>query len=264
MLLDMVLLFALLFLLAAPVAAQDVDLELVLLADTSGSIDRHEVEFQRKGYAEAISDHRVISVIENGAYAAIAVTYVEWGESQQVIVPWMQIATHEDALEFARALGVPPRAAGGKNAISSALLMGKLLIEENAFNGWRKVIDISSDDVKNHFLPTIEDARDQVVAAGITINGLPVPVLCHYCLGRASGRDIMLEEYRDRIIGGPGSFVLMVEERNKFLSALRRKLILEISGRTPAADDARPDPPDRRSALLDPGSPQAVARALSD
>ncbi|MEX0286021.1 MAG: DUF1194 domain-containing protein [Paracoccaceae bacterium] len=211
----------------------DVELELVLLADTSGSIDRHEVEFQRKGYAAAISDPRVVAVIRNSAYGAIAVTYVEWGETQKVIVPWMRIETQSDADTFAKRIVKPPRAVGGKNAIGAALLLGKTLIEENEFNGWRRVVDISSDDARSSGDLSTEEARDQLVAAGITINGLPVPVLCHYCLGRASGRDKMLAAYREKIIGGPGSFVLMVEERSKFVDALRQKLILEIAGRTP-------------------------------
>ncbi len=228
--------------------AQDIELELVLLADTSGSIDKHEVEFQRKGYAEAISDPRVVRVIEASAYGAIAVTYVEWGETQQVIAPWARIATQADADAFARSILKPPRAVGGKNAIGAALLLGKTLIEENEFDGWRRVVDISSDDARSGGEPTTEEARDQLVAAGITINGLPVPVLCHYCLGRASGRDKMLKAYRERIIGGTGAFVLMVEERSRFVDALRRKLILEIAGRMP--EDPPLDGPYETSAVL--------------
>jgi len=227
--------------LAAPALAQDIELELVLLADTSGSIDRHEVEYQRAGYAEAISDPRVVAVIQNSAYGAIAVTYVEWGDAQKVIAPWTRIASQADADHFAETLIGPPRAVGGKNAIGAALLLGKWLIEQNDFDGLRKVIDISSDDATSHGLPGIEEARDKVVASGIIINGLPVPILCKYCLGRASGREEMLEEYKNLIIGGPGAFVMMVEERAEFVPALRRKLILEISGRMPEDGESTDD-----------------------
>jgi len=77
--------------LAPPAGANDeVDLELVLLADASGSIDQGEIEFQRRGYAEAIADPAVLSAIAKGAHQKIAVTYVEWASafSQDVVVPW--------------------------------------------------------------------------------------------------------------------------------------------------------------------------------
>ncbi|MEO0361408.1 MAG: DUF1194 domain-containing protein, partial [Pseudomonadota bacterium] len=66
-------------LLAAAATAQEereAGLELVLLADASGSIDEGELAFQRSGYAEAMTDPRVISAIENSLYGSVAVTYV--------------------------------------------------------------------------------------------------------------------------------------------------------------------------------------------
>ena len=54
-------------LLATPAAAQDTDLELVLLADASGSITPDELMFQREGYAQAITDPEVLAAIGNTA-----------------------------------------------------------------------------------------------------------------------------------------------------------------------------------------------------
>ncbi len=217
---------------ATPAAAQDVELELVLLADASGSIDMEETRFQRMGYATAITDPEVLSAIARTAYGRIAVTYVEWAAtySHDVVVPWMIIEDGDSAAVFADALIPPPRRAYGRNAIGSALLFGKELIETNAIEGWRKVIDFSGDSANNWNGPPIAAARAEVLAAGITINGLAV--LCRACNGRPTGPELEAQ-YEARIIGGRGAFVVTAETSDSFADAVKRKLILEISGTNP-------------------------------
>ncbi|MDJ0631533.1 MAG: DUF1194 domain-containing protein [Rhodobacter sp.] len=219
--------------LSLPARAQDVELELVLLADASGSIDQAEIEFQRRGYAEAITDPRVLAAIRNTAYRKIAVTYVEWAAAgtEDAVVPWTVIDGAESAEAFAEALTGPPRRAFGRNAIGSALLTGKRLIEENGIDGWRKVIDFSGDSANNWNGPPVATARAEVLAAGITINGLAI--LCRFCNGRPSGADLE-QLYEDRIVGGVGAFVVTAAGAKDFADAVRRKLILEISGSVPA------------------------------
>ena len=214
-----------------PAAAQDVDLELVLLADASGSIDLAEIRFQRQGYATAITDPEVLAAIANTAYGSIAVTYVEWAAAgnEAVFVDWTVIDGPDSARAFAEALLPPPRLAFGRNAIGSALLTGKRLIESNDIDGWRKVIDFSGDSANNWNGPSIEEARAEVLAAGITINGLAI--LCRFCNGPADQDVARL--YEERIIGGPGAFVVAAEGPEQFAEAVKRKLILEISGTMP-------------------------------
>ncbi|MCA0872192.1 DUF1194 domain-containing protein [Seohaeicola saemankumensis] len=223
------------FLFAVPVAAQDVDLELVLLADASGSISEEEIRFQRQGYAEALTDPRVLSAIGNTAYGAIAVTYVEWAANTAVVVDWTRIDGPESAQAFADALIAPPRQAYGRNAIGAALLDGKRLIEQNAFDGWRKVIDFSGDSPNSFSGPSIQFARDAVVAAGITINGLPI--LCRFCDTPARYPDLGAI-YEEQIIGGLGAFVVTATSEADLAESIRRKLILEISGEMPSRDIA--------------------------
>ena len=210
---------------AAPATAQDTDLELVLLADASGSITQAELMFQRLSYAQAITDPAVLEAIANTAYGSIAVTYVEWATNQGVVVPWTRIADAEQAEAFAAALATPPRGANGRNAIGSALLFGRDLIEGNDIAGWRRVIDFSGDTDGNSYGPPIEAARDEVLAQGITINALAVTID-----GR---RPDLPETYRRRIIGGQGAFVVEAAARETFTEAVRRKLILEIAGPGP-------------------------------
>ncbi|MEX0339086.1 MAG: DUF1194 domain-containing protein [Arenibacterium sp.] len=211
--------------------AEDIDLELVLLADASGSITDEEIRFQRAGYAEAITDNRVVQSIKNTAYGAIAVTYVEWAANTAVVVDWTRINNAASARAFAEQLLSPPRQAFGRNAIGGALLDGKRLIETNAFEGWRKVIDFSGDSPNSFSGPPISFARDEVVAAGITINALPI--LCRFC-DTAARYPNLADIYEDQIIGGRGAFVVTAYSEEDLVEAIVRKLVLEISGTMPA------------------------------
>ncbi len=216
-------------LLAGAATAQDTDLELVLLADASGSIDAREIAFQREGYAEAITDPDVLEAIASTAYGSIAVVYVEWATNQAVVADWTLIDGADSAARFAEELRGKPRQAYGRNAIGSALLEGLRLIEDNEYVGWRRVIDFSGDSARSFTGPSIAEARARVLAADITINALPI--LRPDDPGRAHGGLEAL--YAEQIIGGRGAFVVTAEDRGAFAEAVKRKLILEISGRMP-------------------------------
>jgi hypothetical protein len=212
--------------------AEEVDLELVLLADATGSIDDSEIAFQRKGYAEALVSEDVLDAIRSGAHQKIAVTYVEWGDftSQEIVVGWTVIDGEASAQAFASALLSPPRLARGRNAIGQALMFGKALIESNAFEGYRKVIDLSADSANSWNGIPLAEARDIVVAAGITINGLPI--LCRFCSGRPVRYDLEAA-FERTIIGGPDAFVVTADDMQQFSTAVKRKLVLEIAGSPP-------------------------------
>jgi len=209
-------------------AERRVALELVLLADATGSIDDAEIRFQRQGYAEALTDRAVVSAIE--VAGPVALTYVEWADarSQDVVVGWTVLETGADAAAFAARLMEPPRRAFGRNAIGAALLAAKRLIEENHIVSDRQVIDLSADSANNWNGPTIEEAREAVLGAGITINGLAV--LCRTCSGRPVAYDLE-QAFETRIVGGPGAFVVTADGSESFAQAVRRKLILELVDR---------------------------------
>lgn len=217
----------------APAAAQErVDLELVLLADATGSIDDAEIRLQRQGYAEAMIDPEVLWAVENGgALGRIAVTYVEWATvaAQDVVVDWTVIDGEASARAFGERLLAAPRRARGSNAIGAALLRGLALIEENGFDGGRKVIDLSADSSWNPSGPSIATARDAVLGADVVINGLAI--LCRNgCSGRPRSGNLEAE-FQDQLVGGPGAFVVTADSDLSFAQAVRRKLILEIAGR---------------------------------
>jgi hypothetical protein len=224
----------------APAAAQQVDVEIVFLADSSGSIDDGETAFQRGGHAAALAHPDVVGAIRKGILGRIAVTYVEWGNAanQDVVVPWTVIDGETSAKTFGAALVGAPRRAYGYNAIGSALEAGRQLIMRNRIEGMRRVIDFSGDSANSWDGISIEQGRSAAIADGIVINGLPILCKESECGGRPVAYDLE-KAFEDKIIGGPGAFVVTAENRDAFEFAVRRKLILEIAGLTPTPAERR-------------------------
>lgn len=211
---------------------QRVDLELVLLADATGSIDQAEIEFQRQGYADALRDQKLLEAMTGGPFGRIAVTYVEWADafSQDVVVDWRVIDGPAAAERFAVDLMAAPRRAYGRNAIGAALVRAVNMIQTNSYRGERRVIDFSADSANNWNGPSIEEGRKAALDAGITINGLAV--LCRSCNGRPVGYDLEAA-FKQEIVGGVGAFVVTADSEASFGDAVRNKLWLEVSGLTP-------------------------------
>ncbi|MBB5751736.1 DUF1194 domain-containing protein [Prosthecomicrobium pneumaticum] len=220
--------FALLSVFAVSAGAETVDLELVLAADGSGSIDADELRLQRNGYADALESPEVLAAIGSGPYGAIAIAYVEWGgaTSQHTIVDWHVVRDAQSAAVFAGKVRSEPRQAFGYNSISGAIEYAARLIRENDHEAWRKVIDVSGDGPQIGG-PPLAPARAAALAQGITINGLVIRRPGGAVSGpRGTG---LVDHYRDEVIGGPGAFVIVVDEARSFAEAVRSKLVQEIA-----------------------------------
>lgn len=218
-------------LLGAPVQAQEkVDVELILMVDASGSIDDDEFILQRLGYAKAFRNPQVMSAIRNGPLGKIAVSYVEWtGPFLQVpIVDWTVLSDSASVEAFATRLEAGPRELfSGGTAVGNAILFGGQSIRANKFEGKRRVVDISGDGPTNRGFPAAI-ARDQVVAQGVTVNGLPI--LTNY-----AGLDVF---FLDNVVGGPGAFSIPAKTFKDFNAAILTKLIREIAGTGDAVPQA--------------------------
>jgi hypothetical protein len=207
---------------------EEVDLELVLMTDASGSVDMREYALQRVGYFQAFRDPRVVDAIRSGYHRKIAVAYIEWtGPFLQVpIADWTVLSDAESIEAFAAKLQAAPRILfGGGTSVGAAIQYGADSIDANRFTAQRKVIDVSGDGA-NTSGPLARTSRDRVVARGFTINGLPIltdePFLDRY--------------YQDEVVGGPGAFMIPASNFEDFARAIRTKLIREIAGMEDGGD----------------------------
>jgi hypothetical protein len=218
---------------ASPAAAQKlpVDVELVLAADGSGSIDDNELKLQRQGYARAITHQLVLNAIRGGRHQRIAVQFIEWGapSSVEIIVDWHLIRDKASAQAFAAKLVKAPRKVFGYNSISAAIVKAAHEIKTNRYEGLRKIIDISGDGPQING-PPLDVVRAAALKAGITINGLVIAARGGRYSGPASAG--LVGHYQRQVIGGPGAFVMVADEKTPFWEVVLRKLVREVADRS--------------------------------
>lgn len=210
------------------VGGEAVDVELVLAVDVSRSMDQEEIELQRSGYVAALRDPEFVRAVKAGMNGRIAITYFEWAASprEESLVKWAIIDGEETANAFAGELAARPYNGYRGTSISGALTYATALFDANPYDGYRRVIDVSGDGANNIGLP-VTGARDAALQKGVIINGLPILLRP----GRSFGP---LDEYYEKCVtGGPGSFVLPIKNLSEFATAIRMKLIMEVSGTTP-------------------------------
>lgn len=232
----------LLLMLTMPIAAgaqrapEPVDLTLVLVSDVSRSVDDAAFRMQKAGYVAAFNDPRVLAAIRGGAIGAIAVAYVEFAGSFEVntVLDWRVIRDAGSARQLTDVLEAAPRSFWGRTSISAGIDRAMLLLTENGVETQRRVIDVAGDGTNNSGRQ-VSAARDDAVAAGVTVNGLAIPnenpVSSTFAHVQPPGG--LTEWYRENVIGGPGSFVIEARDFAAFGEAMTRKLINEIAGLPP-------------------------------
>jgi len=218
---------------AAPAAraAAEVDLLLVLSSDVSRSIDAPKFKLQRDGYAAAIVNPRVLQAIRSGALGKIAVTLVEWSGigAQKIVIDWSIIRDEATAKDFSAQIVEAPRAFADRTSISGGIDFAMAQLARAPFQSNRRTIDVSGDGTNNSGRE-VTFARDEAVAKGVTINGLVIlsqPVSWNADHTNPPGG--LDNYYRNNVIGGPGSFVMVANGFESFGNAILSKLIAEVA-----------------------------------
>lgn len=244
----------------APARAEELkfDTALIVSVDVSGSVDAPRYQLQMDGIASALEDKEVIETILGGPRGGILLTLVAWSDGMRQVLPWTPVTTRDAAIDLARRIRALPVFGGEFTCLGKMLgaLAGGLVPDVKP-QATRVVIDVSGDGPDNcNSKDAVDAARDAAVAAGATVNGLPIltgelfrgampwfrapgypdmPPLGE--LGSATPEFGTLELwYRQHVQGGPGSFVLPADGYADFGRAIRRKFVLEISATEPGAN----------------------------
>ncbi len=217
----------------AALSGEHVDIALVINTDVSYSVDENEARFQREGAIAAFRNPDVVKAIQAGPLGRIAVTYLDFSSysMNKIIAPWHIVHDAASAEAFADLLAIAPRTLGVQTSISSGLEMAEHLLEISGYIATKRVIDVSGDGPNNEG-HLVDKVRDEIIAKGIVINGLPI-------MTPADQFDVYYlpdldKYYAGCVIGGNGAFIQVAHGFEDLARALRRKLILEISdARTP-------------------------------
>lgn len=208
-------------------ALTEVDTELQLLMDVSGSVSASEFNLQLQGYVDAFYSQEVQSAIldtSGGKLGAIAVQMVMWssGSQQRAMTDWFHLYDMTSINNFAATLDALVRPFGGWTAPGSAMAFGAQQFDTNNFTAARQVMDVSGDGIQNNGLDTAT-VRDQLLASGIdTINGITI--------GQDYADGVLQEWYVENVAGGEDAFVINATTFADFGNALQLKLAAEIEG----------------------------------
>jgi hypothetical protein len=205
--------------------SMEVDLALVLAVDISRSVSKDEHRLQLEGYAAAFRSAEVIDAVSRGAVGAIAVSLLQWANKAMTIqtIGWTLIGDRASASDLAARIEAIPYTPQAGTSIGGALTAATALLQHTPYRPLRRVIDVSGDGTSID-PDLLNSARAAALAAGVTINGLPI---CD------DGKRIVADYYAERVIGGPGAFLIVADGFHSFSSAIRRKLSLEIAGNAP-------------------------------
>lgn len=224
---------------AAP--ALGAGLALVLAVDVSASVTADSYVLQHDGLARAFENPRLVDAI-SAVPGGIEVLVLEWSDPDQIkeTVGWQRVDNLEGAAAFATAIRGTKRSSNGLTAIGPALLAAAAAFDHLPEPAVQRIIDISGDGMANFGLPPVV-ARDRIVAAGISINGLAILTEESWLEGY----------YRNNVVGGPGAFVMVAQDFGSFADAMLRKLVQEVAGAAPAPRPrASPIAGSRRSAQM--------------
>jgi hypothetical protein len=205
--------------LAAPAhAAERVASAIVFAVDVSGSVDTERYEVQRAGIASVFVNPGIAAMLQGG----LAVTLMEWADDHVVAVPWTILREPADAAAFAARIRSAPRAPGYSTALSLALLAAADLLDACGCAAQHRIIDVSGDGPNNGPMST-NIARDDVLARGIRINGLPIVT---------PAEPDLAQWYAANVVGGDGAFVEVAKGYEDFARAMQRKFLQEVAGGT--------------------------------
>lgn len=239
-----------------PAAAQQansaqVDTALVVSVDVSNSVDAERYRLQMEGIAAALEDPGVIDAITNGPNGAILFSMVTWADRPDFTLPWARISNKEEAAAIAAKIRKLPQIEGEFTCMTRMMRsVNDKIVSQIPGEATRIVLDVSGDGPDNcNAEEPIETVRDELVANGVTVNGLPVNVgdpdepvgegayrapgseFDQSALKQSTDGPTNLETwYREHVMGGTGAFVLPANGYDDFGRAIRQKFVIEISG----------------------------------
>ena len=205
-------------------AAERVDVALVLAVDVSESVDSARFTLQMAGIAAAFDSPEVQGAVLAGRHRSMLIALVQWSNHPALSVPWTLLTSPADVHAFAAQVRKLRRTEKGFTCMSVALRsIADKLLTQMPVPADRTVVDVSGDGAENcNPRERVDDVRDDLVSSGVTVNGLPIL--------EGDEADTLEAWYRTHLIGGDGSFLIPALGFEDFERAMHRKFITEVSG----------------------------------
>lgn len=202
-------------------SGQKVDVALVIALDVSASVTEDEYTLMREGLARALDSSEVANAIRSGNLGAIALGIMHWSgfQEQRIKTDWTYVTGRTGLRTLADDVRRSERRYyGGATDIGGAITFCQKMLLGGPAHASRRIIDLVGDGTNNvNFSPRINS--DQAAAAGITTNALAIPI-------KDAG---LVAYYRQTVIGGQAAFVEQTPDYIGFATAMKRKLVREIT-----------------------------------
>jgi hypothetical protein len=212
------------------------DANIVTALDVSDSIDRPAAALQFEGIAAAVLAPEFLQAVSAGRHGRIGFAVYTWaaGRNMRVVLPWTMIGSAVDARRVSAGLRAAasarrpsptdPLAASGEGLvwhefrtdISGALEHGRRLLEEAPYVARHRVLNLCANG-KDNVGDGPSGARDRALVAGVTLNALAL-----------DDRPELGSYLRERVQGGPSSFVLEARAHGDFAEAMLRKFLMDL------------------------------------
>jgi hypothetical protein len=217
------------------------DFNIITAVDVSDSITRHDEWLQYTGLARGVLDPAFLARIAEGRERRVGFMAFTWssGGDVRIIVPWTVIGGSADARRVAAQFDAAPRIdrsgyggyrpsrldqpEAGMTDIAEAMTAALRLSMTAPFSAQRSVINILANGVDNDGQDP-RGVRDQAIRMGITVNGVVF-----------GGPHDLPDYFRNNIIGGPGAFLMEIQQPAELPRALERKFWQDLIAGLPAA-----------------------------
>ena len=211
------------------------DANIIAAVDISLSVDPVDARIEIEGMAEAIRTPAILRAIKAGHHGRIGFAMIAWYNGvYPVLVPWTLIGSEREAQavsdrlqnRFPSVIETMAGTVGRRTDISGAIARSTMLLSTAPYVADRLIVNIIGNGQDN-VREGPEPARDVLIAMGGTINGVVL------------GNDpTVVEYYRQRVIGGPGAFLMSANDADTITEVLVRKFLLDIAIKG-ADDDTR-------------------------
>ena len=204
---------------AAPAAASDCRLALLLGLDVSTSVDELEYSLQRDGLVAALGAPEVQAAMFSGA-GHVALSVFEWSglDEHRIVLPWTRVRDPGALAQAQRVIGATRRTYEARTALGEALDFAARQFEEAPADCQTWTLDISGDGRSNIGRDPAQVYTETPAFGRIVVNGLAVG-------GELEGIDLY---YGEELLHGPGAFMEIANNYADFERVMRRKLEREM------------------------------------
>jgi hypothetical protein len=185
-----------------------VDKKIVILIDTSGSMNPLKFRWQLNGYADALLQPEISQAIDQGHFKKIAVAVIQFSSNTYLSIDWTIIDT-TNIHHFSDQVRNIIREQNRMTGLGLGLNHAREMIQDTKIQSTQTIILVSGDGKNNISIPAWPLSEEISTFLKVTIVGVIIP-----------GEWNLKEFFEQKVIAGPGKFLVEANSSEDFTQAL--------------------------------------------